>query len=132
MRFEGLRDYRTGDSGQLREDLQRQNIAVGDSLAALERERAARPASRSVAANTVATHDEALIVTESCRITLPPSDADRPFRTVTIVVTSAALTITVAAAAGQRVMNASEDSFGAFLGIRRYEDDGQGGWWRAP
>jgi hypothetical protein len=132
VRFAGLKDYSTDDTGRLRQELQRQNNAVDESLAALERERAARPVRRTVADDSVAVHDEALLVVESCRIELPPSDHDRPFRTVTIVVTRTGLTITVAAASGEFVMGSSPDeTFAGIAGIRRYEDDGQGTWWRA-
>lgn len=131
MKFKGLREYQTSDPAALRQDLQRQNAAVDEALSALERERAARPVPRSVVADTTAVHDEMLLVSVSCRIELPRSDASTPGRAVTVVLTKSGLSVTVAAAGGEFVMTFASELFSSIPGLRRYEDDGLGNWWRA-
>ena len=147
MRFEGLRDYRTGDSGQLREDLQRQNEAVGKSLAELERECAPRPTVRFLAHGEErgssgvgvhsASYDEMLVLLgPSERVELPRSSSPMAGRAITIVVAASPSTVTIASAdsdklEGDRVMGTGVEVL-TTMGLRTYIDDGNGGWWRAP
>lgn len=85
---------------------------------------------RTVSADATAEHEETLLVSESCRIELPPSDAKDPLRAVTIVATRTDLRIAVVARRGELVMGAHEELLPGAVGLRRYIDDGQGGWWR--
>lgn len=74
--FGGLSDYQTGDPADLRQDLQRQNLAVGDALAALEYSRAARPAVR-FAPQPILTPPLAVAVNELLLVA-PPAAGVRP------------------------------------------------------
>jgi hypothetical protein len=133
MAFIGLRDYRTGDPAQLREDLQRQNLAVEDGFRIANRAHAPRwnPFPAIVGA-TLRHGDAPFVNAERGTVTflLPPSTPDTRGLGVRFTRATGTGDIVVASQRGQLVQGAMTDTLSSSIYAREYIDDGRGNWWR--
>jgi hypothetical protein len=131
LNFQGMRDFRTEDPRQLRQDLQRQNQRLEDGFGEVERTTMERGRTVKVLqASYQARHGDVVLAgyNEDTTILLPESKPETANRVVRVVRVAGGATITVAAPSRQSVNGAASTTV-TTTGWRDYLDDGFGNWW---
>lgn len=130
MNFQGLKDYNTADPQRLRIDLQRQNQAVAEALAALEREREAVLVPRTTTKDTAARIGEMVVAQRALKVFLPPSSPTAAGKRVAVVKATSG-TVLIVAAPKNSVVGLNVYAMPTFGQLMSFYDDGQGGFWGA-
>jgi len=132
VKYQGIRDFRTAEPGQLRQDLQRQNQAIEQAFFDAELERARFSVRKTNRDDTVAFRELLLVdVTSDVVVRLPSSSPETKGLPCRIGRTVGGGTLMVAAVENQTVQGGVSASL-PNIGWAEFIDDGAGGFWSRP
>jgi hypothetical protein len=132
MDYASLRDFRTEDPAQLRTDLQRQNRALENAFADMEREAPRRLRVVKVVEDTYQAEFGDFVLAgfnQDAAILLPSSEPATAGLSVWVVQVGGAGGVTAVAQSGQLIDNAATYAIGVNTGHRQLVADGLGNFW---